>query len=125
VSLSANSTVAGEAGQGVQSVGYILAKAFARGGHHVFTDQDYESRIRETHNFFRIRVSDSEVAAILEDADILLALNRESVELHHSEPVPREEQPAYEERLPALRKGLLVRRKFDPTQAEELLAEFL
>ena len=45
--LSLNIMVGGEAGQGVQSVGFILAKAFARGGLQVFADQDYESRIRE------------------------------------------------------------------------------
>ena len=85
MSLSVNFMVAGEAGQGVQSVGLILAKAFARGGYHVFADQDYESRVRGGHNFFRVRTSDSEVGAISEEIDILLALNQESVELHQRE----------------------------------------
>jgi 2-oxoglutarate ferredoxin oxidoreductase subunit alpha len=80
-----NVMVGGEAGQGVQSVGFILAKAFARGGFHVFADQDYESRVRGGHNFFRVRVSAGEVAAISEEVDILLALNEESVGLHRSE----------------------------------------
>lgn len=80
-----NFMVGGEAGQGVQSVGFILAKAFARGGYHVFADQDYESRIRGGHNFFRVRVSDSEVGAISERVNILLALNQETMELHHRE----------------------------------------
>jgi 2-oxoglutarate ferredoxin oxidoreductase subunit alpha len=77
-----NFIVGGEAGQGVQSVGFLLAKVFARGGYHIFADQDYESRIRGGHNFFRVRVSDSKVGAIAEDVDILIALNRESIELH-------------------------------------------
>jgi 2-oxoglutarate ferredoxin oxidoreductase subunit alpha len=77
--------VGGEAGQGVQSIGLILSKMLARGGYHVFSDQDYESRIRGGHNFFRIRVKDSEVGAISETLDLLLALNRESVGLHHEE----------------------------------------
>lgn len=81
--------VGGEAGQGVQSVGFILAKAFARGGYHVFADQDYESRIRGGHNFFRVRVSDSEVGTISEKLDILLALNQETMELHHRELIRR------------------------------------
>ena len=38
--------VGGEAGQGVQSVGLLLGKVFARSGYHVFADQDYDSRIR-------------------------------------------------------------------------------
>jgi 2-oxoglutarate ferredoxin oxidoreductase subunit alpha len=77
-----NFIVGGEAGQGVQSVGFLLAKVFARGGYHIFADQDYESRIRGGHNFFRVRVSDSKVGAIAEGVDILIALNMESIELH-------------------------------------------
>jgi 2-oxoglutarate ferredoxin oxidoreductase subunit alpha len=78
--------VAGEAGQGVQSVGFILCKALARGGFHVFADQDYESRVRGGHNFFRIRARDTEVGAISETLDMLLALNKESIDLHRDEP---------------------------------------
>ncbi len=80
--------VAGEAGQGVQSTGFILAKTFARGGYHVFADQDYESRVRGGHNFFRIRVSREPVAAVSEGLDILLALNEESIRLHKDELLP-------------------------------------
>jgi 2-oxoglutarate ferredoxin oxidoreductase subunit alpha len=80
-----NFMVGGEAGQGVQSVGFLLAKVFARGGYHVFADQDYESRIRGGHNFFRVRVRDGRVGAIAEDVDMLIALNRDSIELHQDE----------------------------------------
>ena len=79
--------VGGEAGQGVQTIGFILAKTFARSGWHVFADQDYESRIRGGHNFFRIRMSDNEVQAISEPVYILLALNAETVDLHQAEMV--------------------------------------
>ena len=41
-----NIMIGGEAGQGVQSAGFILAKTFSRAGYFVFTDQDYESRVR-------------------------------------------------------------------------------
>ena len=80
-----NVMVGGEAGQGVQSVGFILAKTFARGGYHVFADQDYESRVRGGHNFFRVRAQEPKVRAIAEPVDILLAMNRESIELHRAE----------------------------------------
>lgn len=80
-----NIMVGGEAGQGVQSVGYWLAKAFARGGFHIFADQDYESRIRGGHNFFRLRVSHRRVEAIAEQINIVIALNEESIRLHSSE----------------------------------------
>ncbi|MFC1910076.1 2-oxoacid:acceptor oxidoreductase subunit alpha [Chloroflexota bacterium] len=80
-----NLMVGGEAGQGVQSVGFLLSKALARGGYHVFADQDYESRVRGGHNFFRIRAGEKKVEAISETLDILVALNRESIELHRGE----------------------------------------
>jgi 2-oxoglutarate ferredoxin oxidoreductase subunit alpha len=82
-----NFMVGGEAGQGVQSVGFLLAKVFARGGYHIFADQDYESRVRGGHNFFRVRVSDGKVGAIAEDVDILIALNMDSIELHQAKVV--------------------------------------
>jgi len=77
--------VGGEAGQGVQSVGMILAKTMAHGGFHVFADQDYENRVRGGHNFFRVRASDREVLALSKGLDILVALNKETIDLHHNE----------------------------------------
>ncbi len=74
--------VGGEAGQGVATVGQILSKAFVRGGYHVFGDQDYESRIRGGHNFFRTRVSDRPVYGIVEKLNLIIALNEETIKLH-------------------------------------------
>ncbi len=82
MTIDINFMVGGEAGQGVQSMGFILAKAFSRGGYHVFVDQDYESRVRGGHNFYRVRVKDSDTGAIAEPIDMLIALNKESIELH-------------------------------------------
>ncbi|UCC17906.1 MAG: 2-oxoacid:acceptor oxidoreductase subunit alpha [Dehalococcoidales bacterium] len=80
-----NIMIGGEAGQGVQSAGFILAKTLSRAGYHVFADQDYESRVRGGHNFYRVRAADSEVSAISESLDILVALNEESIDLHLDE----------------------------------------
>lgn len=85
MTIDFNFMVGGEAGQGVQSVGFLLAKAFARAGYNVFADQDYESRVRGGHNFFRVRVSEAEARAIAEPVDVLIALNQESIDLHHEE----------------------------------------
>ncbi|KPK24883.1 MAG: hypothetical protein AMJ70_00545 [Dehalococcoidia bacterium SG8_51_3] len=83
-----NIMVGGEAGQGVQSMGTVLAKTLTRGGFNTFADQDYESRVRGGHNFFRIRVSDNDVQAISKNLDILIALNKETVEIHNQELKP-------------------------------------
>jgi 2-oxoglutarate ferredoxin oxidoreductase subunit alpha len=88
MAMKLNIMIGGEAGQGVASIGFILSRAFARGGYHVFADQDYESRIRGGHSFYRIRVSDRPVRAVAEPIDILLALNSETVELHQAELKP-------------------------------------
>ncbi|OGO24805.1 MAG: 2-oxoacid:ferredoxin oxidoreductase subunit alpha [Chloroflexi bacterium RBG_16_51_9] len=81
--------VGGEAGQGVQSIGFILAKSLARGGYHIFADQDYESRIRGGHNFYRVRAADSPISAIADAIDILVALNIETISLHQKELDPK------------------------------------
>jgi 2-oxoglutarate/2-oxoacid ferredoxin oxidoreductase subunit alpha len=72
--------IGGEAGQGVQSIGDSLARVFARSGHYVFIHQDYESRIRGGHNFFQIRVSDVPVHCSRQSLDIVIALDKPSVE---------------------------------------------
>jgi len=83
--IDINSMVGGEAGQGVQAAGFIIAKALARYGLGVFADQDYESRVRGGHNFFRIRAGDNPVSAISETLDVLVALDRQSIDLHQKE----------------------------------------
>jgi 2-oxoglutarate/2-oxoacid ferredoxin oxidoreductase subunit alpha len=75
----------GEAGQGVQSVGAMISKTLMRGGLFVFADQDYESRVRGGHNFFRIRAKPSTVRAVSPALDILIALDKRTVVLHENE----------------------------------------
>jgi 2-oxoglutarate ferredoxin oxidoreductase subunit alpha len=77
--------IGGEAGQGIQTIGDALTKVFSRLGYHVFTNQDYESRIRGGHNFYQIRLSDREVRAPRRPLDILVAFDRASIVLHERE----------------------------------------
>lgn len=83
--MNMNIMVGGEAGQGVQSVGMNLAKTLAHGGLKIFADQDYESRVRGGHNFFRIRTGSRKLEALAEKLDILVALNGETIDLHTGE----------------------------------------
>jgi 2-oxoglutarate ferredoxin oxidoreductase subunit alpha len=80
--------IGGEAGQGVQTVGQVLAEVFARAGFHVFTHQDYESRVRGGHNFYQVRVSDQPVMSSRPAVDIVIALDRTSISVHRDELVP-------------------------------------
>src|SRR5665647_412068 len=77
--------VGGEAGQGLLSIGSVLAKILSRSGFHVFTHQDYMSRIRGGHNFYQIRFADSPVAASRDQVDVLLALDSDTIELHRQD----------------------------------------
>ncbi len=77
--------IGGEAGQGIQTVGDTLTGFFSHIGFHVFTHQDYESRVRGGHNFYQIRISDQSISASRTKIDILVAFDRESINLHESE----------------------------------------
>jgi 2-oxoglutarate ferredoxin oxidoreductase subunit alpha len=70
--------VAGEAGQGLQTMGQLLSRAFARQGLFVFSNQVIQSRIRGGHNWFQVRVSSERVLAPSPTTDILVALDKES-----------------------------------------------
>ena len=77
--------IGGEAGQGIQTIGDTLAHVFAKSGCHVFTHQDYESRVRGGHNFYQVRFSDQPVTASRSRIDIVVALDRESISRYEKE----------------------------------------
>lgn len=77
--------IGGEAGQGIQTISNIMSKFFLRSGYYVFTEQSYQSRIRGGHNFTQVRVSSEPIASPDEGIDILIALNRETIDIHSSE----------------------------------------
>ena len=80
--------IGGQAGQGLQTIGAVLAKLFARSGFHVFTHQDYMSRIRGGHNFYQVRFADHEISASRKIVDILVALDKNTVAEHLGELSP-------------------------------------
>lgn len=79
-----NILIGGEAGQGLATVGQLLAKSLVRAGYEVVVTQDYMSRIRGGHNTFAIRAGVQDILAPVEDIDILVALNNETVQLHQN-----------------------------------------
>lgn len=78
----------GQAGQGLQTIGGVLAKLFARYGLHVFTHQDYMSRIRGGHNFYQVRLADHYISSSRSLVDILIALDKTTVEEHRGSMAP-------------------------------------
>lgn len=73
--------IAGEAGQGLVSVGNMLAAAFVKSGLHVFTGESYMSRIRGGLNWFDIRFGDEELFGLRDKPDLLVALSETALEL--------------------------------------------
>jgi 2-oxoglutarate ferredoxin oxidoreductase subunit alpha len=67
--------VTGAAGEGIQTIGDVVARCFLTHGYAVFATQEFESRIRGGNSSYRIRVADAPRNAPREDADVLLALN--------------------------------------------------
>lgn len=74
--------IAGEAGQGIQSIGTALSRAVKRSGWNIFVDQDFMSRIRGGNNVTGIRISDTAVYAPKAQTDLLVTLDAASVSLH-------------------------------------------
>ncbi|NDY42297.1 2-oxoacid:acceptor oxidoreductase subunit alpha [Dissulfurirhabdus thermomarina] len=80
-----NVLVGGEAGQGLVTVGRLLAKSLVRSGYHILVTQDYQSRIRGGHNTFGVRAGVAPVRAPAEGVDLLVALDGATVALHRPE----------------------------------------
>ncbi len=77
--MEINFNVGGAAGQGIDTIGDLLAQVFVQAGYYTFTTKDYFSRIRGGYNFTQIRVSDSPVHAPIEQIDVVIALTGDAV----------------------------------------------
>jgi len=72
--------IAGQAGQGMQSIASIMGKIFTRHGYHAFIHQDVESRIRGGHNYTQVRITDFDAGNFKDRVDLLIALDRGAVD---------------------------------------------
>lgn len=77
--------IGGEAGQGIQTVGDLLATVCWKMGLYVSVVNDFESRIRGGHSFVQIRISTQRHTAPCEKVQILAALNPKTIEIHRHE----------------------------------------
>ncbi|MBI5613682.1 2-oxoacid:acceptor oxidoreductase subunit alpha [Candidatus Gottesmanbacteria bacterium] len=80
--------IGGEAGYGIISSGTMLARTCARLGYHIFVTNEYPSLIRGGHNIVTVKVSSAKFHALDEDLHILVALNKETLDLHKDELLP-------------------------------------
>lgn len=79
--------IGGEAGYGIMTTGAMFSKILIRLGLYVFDYVEYPSLIRGGHNAYYSRGSISEISSQKKTVDILLALNRQTIDLHKDEVV--------------------------------------
>ncbi|WP_209812204.1 2-oxoacid:acceptor oxidoreductase subunit alpha [Ammoniphilus resinae] len=74
--------VGGMQGEGIESVGEILAKALGRNGYYLFGYRNFSSRIKGGHSDFHLRIGKDPVYNASERFELILAFDHESIELH-------------------------------------------
>ncbi len=81
--------IAGEAGHGILNAGLqMFAKSCLRGGLNVFANAEYPSLIRGGHNNLDVRVDDREIFAHSKDINMLIALDKNSIDKHVNKITP-------------------------------------
>ncbi|NLT45114.1 MAG: 2-oxoacid:acceptor oxidoreductase subunit alpha [Thermotogaceae bacterium] len=68
--------LSGEAGQGLNTIGDMLALSLFRNGYCIFTDKSYHSRIRGGEYIYRIRVSDTPLFSMRQEFDLIVSLSK-------------------------------------------------
>lgn len=74
--------IGGAQGSGVDSVANILAKAYAQYGLYVYGKREYYSNIKGEHSYFTIRASSDSVHSHIDDIDILVTFDAETIFRH-------------------------------------------
>lgn len=67
--------VTGAQGQGINSVGEMVAKGLKRAGHHVFGYREYMSVIKGGHSSYQLDIADSHIESSETHVDLLVCLN--------------------------------------------------
>ncbi|OGX54325.1 MAG: 2-oxoacid:ferredoxin oxidoreductase subunit alpha, partial [Omnitrophica WOR_2 bacterium RIFOXYA12_FULL_38_10] len=71
--------IAGEAGQGIETIEIILTKLLKRAGYNVFAAKEYMSRVRGGTNSIGIRISSRPVACFVNRIDIVFPLDKKAI----------------------------------------------
>lgn len=77
--------IGGEAGFGIKSAGLSFSKVCMRAGYETFDYTEYPSLIRGGHNTYQITVSEKRINSSSDKVDILIALNKETIDKHAAE----------------------------------------
>lgn len=77
--------VAGAAGEGIMSTGLLFSKTAARSGFFIFDYTEYPSLITGGHNTYQVHFCANPIYCQSSKTNILLALNSDSLKIHHQE----------------------------------------
>jgi 2-oxoglutarate ferredoxin oxidoreductase subunit alpha len=71
--------IGGPQGSGINASAEVFAKACSRAGLRVYANIEYHSNIMGKHSFYRVRVDDEDIRSYRDKADILVALDHETL----------------------------------------------
>jgi 2-oxoglutarate/2-oxoacid ferredoxin oxidoreductase subunit alpha len=74
--------IGGAQGSGVDSAANIFSRAFAQAGMYIFGKREFYSNIKGEHSYFTVRVSEEPVRSHVDDIDILVSFDAETVFRH-------------------------------------------
>lgn len=74
--------IGGAAGDGIQTIGGLLARVCHRAGLYIFSVDDFESRIRGGHSYHLLRIAGEPLSAPSAQVDILVAIDKTTYEVH-------------------------------------------
>jgi 2-oxoglutarate/2-oxoacid ferredoxin oxidoreductase subunit alpha len=74
--------IGGAQGSGVDSAANIFSRACAQGGLHIFGKREYYSNIKGEHSYFTVRVSDNPIRSHVDEINILVSFDAETVFKH-------------------------------------------
>ena len=74
--------IGGPQGSGVDTAANIFAKACVLGGLHIFGKREYYSNIKGEHSYFAVRISERPIRSHVDDVDVLVAFDAETIFRH-------------------------------------------
>ena len=77
-----NILIGGSAGQGIDTISSGIEKTLHKMGYYIFSNKDYESRVRGGHNFTQVRFGSLPLYVHSDRLDLLVALNEEAIKVH-------------------------------------------
>ena len=77
--------VGGQQGEGIESTGEIFSTTLNRMGYHLYSYRHFSSRIKGGHTNNNVRISASEVRAVSDNINILVAFDQQTIDLNAHE----------------------------------------